>query len=112
MTDGNGPAPSSPTPQRELKMAFDERTMRSSYANMTRTSSTAEEVVLDFGVTLVNPTQGQEGQPDVIFQVGERVIMNYYTAKRLALAMGQLVRRHEEQFGALELDIEKRRKRS
>jgi hypothetical protein len=36
--------------------------------------------------------------------------MNYYSAKRLAITLSQLIRRHEEQFGELELDVAKRRK--
>ena len=38
----------------------------------------------------------------------DRVILNYYTAKRLAITLSQLIRRHEEQFGELELDVSKR----
>jgi hypothetical protein len=45
-----------------------------------------------------------------MFQIGERIIMNYFQAKRLALTLGQIVRRHEEQFGEIELDVNKRRK--
>jgi hypothetical protein len=36
--------------------------------------------------------------------------MNYYSAKRLAITLSQLIRRHEEQFGELEMDVNKRRK--
>ena len=34
--------------------------------------------------------------------------MNYYSAKRLALTLGQIIRRYEQQFGELELDVTKR----
>jgi hypothetical protein len=84
--------------------------MEESYANAFRTNGTPDEVMLDFGVNLVNPQRAGEGQPDVIFRLHQRIIMNYYTAKRLALTLGQLIRRHEEQFGELELDVAKRRK--
>jgi hypothetical protein len=40
------------------------------------------------------------------------VILNYYTAKRLAITLSQLIRRHEEQLGELELDVAKRQKSS
>jgi hypothetical protein len=84
--------------------------MKTSYANAFRTNGTAEEVMLDFGLNLVNPAGQQENQPQVIFQVNDRVIMNYYSAKRLAVTLSQLIRRHEEQFGELEMDVQKRRK--
>ena len=77
-----------------------------------RTNGTAEEVMLDFGMNLVNPAPGgQEAQSaEIIFRISDRVIMNYYLAKRLAITLSQLIRRHEEQFGELELDVAKRTK--
>jgi len=100
------------TGQRQVRLRIDERNMRSSYANAFRTNGTAEEVMLDFGLNVINPAAQQKPQdkPEIIFQVKERVILNYYTAKRLAITLSQLIRRHEEQFGELELDVAKRRK--
>ena len=68
--------------------------------------------MLDFGINVISPTAQQKpkDQPEIIFQVNERVILNYYTAKRLAITLSQLIRRHEDQFGELELDVAKRRK--
>ena len=99
------------TGQRQVQLRIDERNMQACYANAFRTNGTAEEVILDFGLNLMNPAvQQQQGQPEIIFQISERVIMNYYSAKRLAITLSQLIRRHEEQFGELELDVAKRRK--
>jgi len=107
------------TGQRQVRLRIDERNMRSSYANAFRTNGTAEEVMLDFGLNLISPAAqqqaaGQAGtqqqQPEIIFQVSDRVILNYYSAKRLAITLSQLIRRHEDQFGQLELDVAKRRK--
>ena len=100
------------TGQRQIKVAVDERNMRTAYANAFRTNGTAEEVMLDFGLNIVNPASTQENQPQIIFRINDRIIMNYYSAKRLAITLGQLIRRHEEQFGELELDVAKRRKDS
>ena len=100
------------TGQRQVRLRIDERNMRSGYANAFRANGTAEELMLDFGVNIVNPTTGKdeaESQSEIIFQVNERVILNYYTAKRLAVTLGQVIRRHEDQFGELELDVAKRR---
>jgi len=100
------------TGQRQVQLRIDERNMQACYANAFRTNGTAEEVILDFGLNLMNPAtqQPQQGQPEIIFQISERVIMNYYSAKRLAITLSQLIRRHEEQFGDLEMDVAKRRK--
>ena len=99
------------TGQQQVRLRVDEREMSSSYANAFRTNGTAEEVMLDFGVNLVNPSSQQEGQqPEIIFRVNDRVIMNYYSSKRLAITLSQLIRRHEEEFGELEMDVNKRRK--
>ena len=100
------------TGQRKVRLRIDERNMSSSYANAFRTNGTAEEVMLDFGLNVVNPPAQQkpEDQPEIIFQIKDRVILNYYTAKRLAITLSQLIRRHEDQFGELELDVAKRRK--
>ena len=100
------------TGQRQVRLRIDERNMRSAYANAFRTNGTAEEVMLDFGLNVVNPAAQQKpkDQPEITFQVNERVILNYYTAKRLALTLGQIIRQHEDQFGPLELDVAKRRR--
>ena len=99
------------TGQQQVRLKIDERNMRTSYANACRTNGTAEEVLLDFGLNLASPPV-QDKQPEIIFQVNERVVLNYYSAKRLAIALGQLIRRHEDQFGELELDVSKRRRGS
>jgi len=100
------------TGQRQVRLRVDERNMRTSYANAFRTNGTAEEVMLDFGLNLVSPAGGKQDQPEIMFQVSDRIIMNYYSAKRLAITLSQLIRRHEEQFGELEMDVTKRRKNS
>ena len=98
------------TGQQQIRLRLDERNLKTSYANAFRTNGTAEEVMLDFGLNLIGqPVQGQN-QPEILFKVNNRVIMNYYSAKRLAITLSQLIRRHEEQFGDLEMDVTKRRK--
>jgi len=97
------------TGQKQIRLHIDERNMRTSYANAFRTNATAEEVMLDFGLNQVNPT-GPKGEQEITFQVNDRVVLNYYSAKRLAITLSQTIRRHEQQFGELELDVAKRRK--
>ena len=95
--------------QQQVQLRIDESKMQSTYANAVRTNGTAEEILLDFGLNLVGQP-GPQNQPQILFQLSQRIIMNYYSAKRLALTLGQLIRRHEEQFGQLELDVAKRAK--
>ena len=38
----------------------------------------------------------------------QRVVLNFYTAKRLLHALHVSVQRHEEVFGTLEVDVQKR----
>lgn len=94
----------------QVRLRMDEREMNTVYANAFRTNGTHEEVMLDFGVNLMGPPPQQGQQPEIVFKVTNRVIMNYFSVKRLAITLGQLIRRHEEEFGELELDVAKRRK--
>lgn len=103
------------TGQQRVQLRIDERDLTTSYANAFRTNGTAEEVMLDFGFNQVLPAQqgqppadGQEQTPQIQFKINNRIIMNYYTAKRMAITLSQLIRRHEQQFGELELDVNKR----
>lgn len=100
------------TGQQQVRVRIDERNMNTSYANAFRTNSTAEEVMVDFGLNLVGNAPGADGQsqPEILFRINERVVLNFYTAKRLAITLGQMIRRYEEQFGEMELDVSKRRK--
>jgi len=97
------------TGQTQVRLRVDERNMTTSYANAFRTNGTPDEVMLDFGLNLVGQAPGEQNQPEILFQVNNRVIMNYYSAKRLAITLSQLIRRHEEQFGELEMNAANRR---
>lgn len=87
--------------QQQIQLRIDESKMHSAYANTIRTSTTLDEVVLDFGLNI--PMQGPNQQPTVLFSVGSRVIMNWAGAKRLAMSLGQLIRQFEEQNGEIRL---------
>lgn len=78
-------------------------TLEPLYANFVRVAGLPEELVLDFGL---NPQPfGATPQP---VKVSQRMVMNYYTAKRLWLALGAFLQRHEQAFGAVEIDVSKR----
>lgn len=73
------------------------------YANLCRVSSTPEEVILDLALN-PNPLAATSQT----LRVSQRVILNHYTAKRLAALLAATVQRHEQAFGLLETDIRKR----
>jgi Protein of unknown function (DUF3467) len=73
------------------------------YTNFCRVSVTPDELVLDFGLQtqiVPNPTE--------TIKLSHRVVMNFYTAKRLLGALMNVVQQHESAYGALELDFQKR----
>lgn len=90
-----------PQEQRQIQLRIDESKMSTTYANTIRTSTTQDEVVLDFGMNL--PVPGQDNQPSLMFAVGSRVVMNWAGAKRLAISLGQVVRQYEERAGEINL---------
>ncbi len=93
-----------------VRLRIDERDLRTTYANFFRTNGTADEVMLDLGLNMLAQPTGEGATPEIVCKLSNRVVLNYYSAKRLAIALGQLIRRHEEQFGELELDVSKRAK--
>jgi hypothetical protein len=102
------------TGRREVRLRIDERELTTGYANAFRSNGTTEEVMIDFGMNLAVPAQGGQasnGTGEVLFKANHRVVMNFYSAKRLAMTLGQLVRRHEQQFGELKLNVADRVRR-
>jgi hypothetical protein len=91
-------------------LQVDESKVTKSYANAFRADATPEEVMLDFGSNLVMAAAEKDGGTAVLSQIDQRIVMNHYSAERLALGLGQSVRQYEQDFGSLELDVNKRRK--
>jgi hypothetical protein len=95
----------------QVRVRVQEAHMASSYANAFRTHRSPEEVVVDFGLRLLQPlppgSQTPEKGPKTVaemnFDVTSRVVMNYHTAKRLVGALQQVIKQHEEQFGEIKV---------
>jgi hypothetical protein len=77
--------------------------LSSIYTNWYRVTGTPEELVIDFGL---NPQMGQV--PTEPIKLSTRLVMNFYTAKRLLNALQFAVQRHESFFGVVEVDVQKR----
>ena len=66
-------------------------------------TGTPEELIIDFGL---NPQPF--GMPTHPIPVTQRIITNFYTAKRMLHALQLTIQRHEATFGVLETDVQKR----
>lgn len=84
----------------QLQVKWDDTNMKSSYANVCNAMSTREEMVLMFGVNQA----WHAGQKAVTIQLTDRIILSPHAAKRLSILLNNLVRQHEERFGALNLE--------
>ncbi len=96
------PAQPQPQPQR-VQVQIDDSKVLASYANFCRVTGTPEELIIDFGL---NPQP--VGIPSQPIAVTQRIITNFYTAKRMLHALQLTVQRHEATFGVLEIDVNKR----
>ena len=83
-----------------MQLKWDDSNMKSSYANVCNAMSTREEVVLMFGVNQA----WHGGQKEVTIQLTDRIILSPHAAKRLSLLLGNLVKQHEDRFGALNIE--------
>lgn len=85
------------------QFAVDSSHLSTAYANFCRVTGTPEELVLDFGLnTQMTP------QPSEPVKLTHRLVVNFFTAKRLLHALHLAVQQHENVYGVLEVDIQKR----
>lgn len=98
-SDEPTPAPSAARTQPRL----DDSKLVACYANFCRVTGSPEELILDFGL---NPQPF--GAPVESLDISQRIIVNFYTAKRMAAALQMALQRHEAAFGVLETDVQKR----
>ena len=89
--------------QQATEVVVDDSGTLPSYSNFCRVTATPEEVILDFGL---NPQPFATGRQEV--KAIQRIVMNFYTSKRLLTALGMTIQRHEGTFGAIELDVRRR----
>ena len=93
-------------PQQQQQMApvtVDESTLQPIYMNFCRVTGTPEEIIIDCGLN-AEPF----GRPTGAIKLGQRIVCNFFTAKRLLMALSVAVQRHERTFGNIETDVGKR----
>lgn len=95
------------TGRHAARLRIDDSELRTGYVNSFRATPGDEDVAVDFGQNVEIPAPVPDAPPAVLFKVAERVFMNYCSAKRLALALGRLIRRHESRFGEIDVDAER-----
>lgn len=89
--------------QEQPRVQVDDAGAACSYANFCRVTGTPEELIIDFGLN-----SQPFGVPSEPVQITQRIVTNYYTAKRMLHALHLSVQRHEQAFGVLETDVQKR----
>lgn len=99
----SGPAPATQQNPPQVQIQIDDSKIIASYANFCRVTGTPEEMIIDFGL---NPQPF--GVPTQPIPVTQRIVTNFYTAKRMLHALHMTIQRHEATFGVLETDVQKR----
>jgi Protein of unknown function (DUF3467) len=84
--------------QKEPTLKWDDSKMQTTYANAVNVTSTREEVSLFFG-TNQTWNVGEDNQVNV--QLSDRIVLNPYAAKRLALLLSGILKEYETRFGTL-----------
>jgi len=92
-----------PARPQQPQIHIDDSKVTANYANFCRVTGTPEELIIDFGL---NPQPF--GVPTEPIPVTQRIVMNFYTAKRMLHALQMTIQRHEAVFGVLETDVQKR----
>ncbi|MCK4621104.1 MAG: DUF3467 domain-containing protein [Desulfuromonadales bacterium] len=80
---------------------WDGSKMKSTYANVCNVSSSREEVTLLFGTN----QNWHAGQKELVIELSDRMTLNPYAAKRLALLLTNTMQEYEKRFGELHLDV-------
>lgn len=87
----------------QTEIVLDDKHAHIAYANFARVTATPEEVIIDFAL---NPNPFQQGRQEI--PVAQRLILNFFTAKRLLLALNHTLQRHEATYGSVELNLLRR----
>jgi Protein of unknown function (DUF3467) len=103
VAEAAGQSAQRPAQQQQVQVQVKDDNAIACYANFCRVTGSPEELIVDFGL---NPQP--VGIPKDPIVVQQRIIMNFFTAKRLLAALQMSVQRHESVFGVLETDIQKR----
>ncbi len=96
------PKPAAPEGQPQ-QVQIDDSKASPLYSNFCRVTGTPEELIIDFGLN-----KQPFGVPTEPIVVTQRIVTNFFTAKRLWHALSMTLQRHEATFGVLETDVQRR----
>lgn len=88
---------------RSPQVAVEDKNAACLYTNFCRVTGTPEELILDFGLNV----QSLEVSAEPV-EIKQRIVTSFFTAKRMLQALYLAVQRHEQAFGVLDTDVEKR----
>ena len=100
--DGASQAPVQAQPQ-QAQIQIDDAKAVPMYTNFCRVTGTPEELIIDFGL---NPQPF--GVPTEPIAITQRIVANFFTAKRMLQALIMTIQRHEATFGVIETDVQRR----
>ncbi len=88
----------------QVQVPINDSEMDNLYVNFFRVTGNPDEVLLDLG--MYSQVIGATGPEPV--ELSHRLIMNFVTAKKLAEVLRVVVARHEQAFGVVEVDPNRR----
>jgi hypothetical protein len=107
MTEPNASNPPASVPNQAQQPAqeilLDDKAAHIAYSNFARVTATPEEVIIDFAL---NPNPFMTGRQEL--PVAQKLILNFFTAKRLLMALSHTIQRHEQTYGSVELNLLRR----
>ena len=95
---------SSAQQNQQIQVTVEDAEAPSLYSSQARVWGSPEDIVLDFFGRL-RPTSPKSA----MVKVEQRVVLNPFAAKRLAMLLSQTVQQYEKAYGHIELDEVKRR---
>ena len=90
--------------QQQIQVPINDTEMENMYCNWFRVSGNWDEVLVDVGFH--SQVMGATG-PEAV-NLTHRLIMNFVNAKKLAEVLRVVVARHEQMFGVVEVDPQRR----
>ena len=101
------PESSAPNAETTVVQLISTKDTATTYSNFCRGALTPEEIVLDFGFN-ANSFGVKVLEEDI--QIQNRIILSTSAAKRLLFQLNEMIRRHEQNFGEVEMDFRRRLK--
>jgi hypothetical protein len=96
---GDGQGADAPVGTQQVKVRWDDSSMRSVYSNVCNVAGTREEIVLLFGMNQA----WHSGQKEVTIQLADRIVMSPFVAKRLTTLLNNVIKDYESKYGTLEV---------